>query len=111
MSHIRVEKQTELSESDLAEALKTPDLSADPGSPEQHRQAQRGQPGHLSILAKADNRIVLTIRDNGQGFDPGEVVKGLGLSTMKERTELSGGEYCLESAPGKGNGPVCLLAP
>jgi signal transduction histidine kinase len=44
----------------------------------------------------------MTIQDNGQGFDPDTSRKGLGLSTMKERAQLSGGSFDLESAIGKG---------
>jgi signal transduction histidine kinase len=44
----------------------------------------------------------LGIRDNGQGFDVGNVQKGLGLESMRERVEISGGSYQMESAVGKG---------
>ncbi len=99
--HIRVEKQTELSESDLPEALKTPIFRL---TQEALNNIAKHSGANVVVfqLGKARNRIVLTIRDNGRGFDPDGVARGLGLSTMKERTELSGGEYCLESAPGKG---------
>jgi PAS domain S-box-containing protein len=99
--HIRVARQTELSESDLTEALKTPIFRL---TQEALNNIAKHSGASLVIfqLGKAQNRIVLTIRDNGRGFDLDETVKGLGLSTMKERTELSGGEYRLESAPGKG---------
>jgi len=99
--HIRVEKQAELSESDLAEALKTPIFRLTQEALNNIAKHSGASLVRLQ-LGKARNRIVLTIRDNGRGFDPVGVVKGLGLTTMKERTELSGGEYCLESAPGKG---------
>jgi signal transduction histidine kinase len=52
------------------------------------------------------NGIALTLQDNGQGFDPEEVRtryrKGMGLSSMKERAELSGGTFSVQSAQGKG---------
>jgi signal transduction histidine kinase len=53
-------------------------------------------------LRKEDNKVLLTIQDNGHGFDPNTVRKGLGLSTMRERAQLSGGSFGLESAIGKG---------
>jgi PAS domain S-box-containing protein len=100
-SHIRVEKQTVVSESDLAEVLKTPIFRLTQEA--LNNIAKHSGADRVALtLTKANNRIVLTIRDNGRGFDPDTVVKGLGLSTMKERTELSGGDYGLESAPGKG---------
>jgi signal transduction histidine kinase len=53
-------------------------------------------------LMEEDGKIKLTIQDNGNGFDPNTVRKGMGLSTMRERAELSGGSFELESAVGKG---------
>lgn len=99
--HIRVEKQTELSETDLAEGLKTPIFRLTQEA--LNNIAKHSGAGLVHIqLGKTRNQIVLTIRDNGRGFDPDGVAKGLGLTTMKERTELSGGAYCLESVPGEG---------
>ena len=58
-------------------------------------------------LSVGNPRAVLTISDDGAGFDPGalgqsEKRPGLGLLTMRERVELAGGKFKLESAPGKG---------
>jgi PAS domain S-box-containing protein len=59
-------------------------------------------------LQKVDDVIELCIRDNGAGFDPESLSlreiskKGLGLSSMKERVEFSGGSFSIESALGKG---------
>jgi len=44
----------------------------------------------------------LRIQDNGQGFDMQKVEKGLGLESMRERVELSGGEFQVESISGQG---------
>jgi len=59
-------------------------------------------------LLKMDGRINLMVEDNGQGFDLEKVVssenttRGLGLTNMRERIELSGGSFEIESAKGKG---------
>lgn len=59
-------------------------------------------------LRKVDSRMELVIEDNGVGFDPDfslspqTPVKGLGLNSMRERTELSGGIFTIESIIGKG---------
>ena len=59
-------------------------------------------------LQKVDSTIELGIRDNGEGFDLESLSsrdsskKGLGLSSMKERVEFSGGSFSIESAKGKG---------
>jgi two-component system NarL family sensor kinase len=56
---------------------------------------------HLS-LQKEGERILLTIQDNGQGFDPQAVRKGMGLSSIRERAELSGGVFEVQSGIGEG---------
>jgi signal transduction histidine kinase len=100
-SHIKAEKQIEISEDELAEALKTPIFRL--AQEALNNVAKHSGASRVTLrLAQVDSRIVLDIRDNGRGFDLREVVKGLGLATMKERTEFSGGDYRLESAPGKG---------
>jgi signal transduction histidine kinase len=50
----------------------------------------------------------LAIEDNGQGFDVEYVRseknadRGVGLTSMKERAELSGGSFSIESKKGAG---------
>ena len=62
---------------------------------------------HLS-LRKMDGRIQLILEDNGQGFDLKKVLglegmkRGLGLTSMRERVELSRGFFAIESAEGRG---------
>lgn len=59
-------------------------------------------------LQKKNERIELTIQDNGKGFDVGEVLKKegqretLGLSSLKERVKLSGGALRIKSVMDKG---------
>ncbi len=59
-------------------------------------------------LRKVDATIELSIRDNGKGFDQEtlsseeSLKKGLGLSSMRERTEFSEGTFSIESAKGCG---------
>jgi len=67
-----------------------------------------GADSMLLSLKKTDSRIEMVINDNGVGFDLDPITtldhthKGLGLSSMKERTELSGGSYSIESIKGSG---------
>jgi len=62
----------------------------------------------LLSLRKTDQAIELVIQDNGQGFNlsrvrsPGGATLGLGLESMRERTELSGGSFKIEPIEGKG---------
>ncbi len=59
-------------------------------------------------IAKLDNTIQLSIEDHGIGFDLGSIYanrksgKGFGLMSMRERTELSGGIFVIESGIGEG---------
>jgi signal transduction histidine kinase len=59
-------------------------------------------------LEKAGNTITLIVEDNGKGFDLHSVIskvdhkKGLGLTSMKERTELCGGRFSITSTIGEG---------
>jgi PAS domain S-box-containing protein len=59
-------------------------------------------------LRKVHNKMELFVQDNGRGFSVqqrlslGDSKRGLGLTSMKERTELSGGSFAVESAEGKG---------
>jgi len=50
------------------------------------------------------NHINLTVKDSGLGFDPHEAMRagGLGLTSMKERLTLIGGQLSIHSAPGRG---------
>ncbi len=57
-------------------------------------------------LESSDGRIRLEIEDNGRGFDPaalaGKGKTGLGLVSMRERTEFSGGKMTIDSREGRG---------
>jgi PAS domain S-box-containing protein len=58
-------------------------------------------------LANEGQRVVLTITDDGVGFDEGGLLRsgkprGLGLVTMRECAELAGGSFHVESGPGRG---------
>jgi signal transduction histidine kinase len=60
-------------------------------------------------LAKEGCALKLRVEDNGIGFNPTEVLaednskRGIGLASMKQRTEATGGSSDLKSVPGKGS--------
>ena len=51
---------------------------------------------------KTADVILLSIEDDGTGFDPAQPTKGTGLLGMRERTIAAGGEFDLVSKPGQG---------
>jgi PAS domain S-box-containing protein len=55
-------------------------------------------------LQYKDRKIVLTVQDDGKGFDKKKTAdkRTLGILGMKERTLMMGGEYEITSTPGKG---------
>ena len=64
---------------------------------------------HIRVnLIEDNNVLLLSVEDNGRGFRTGEKGKyfslsgGFGLISMKERAKQSGGDYCINSAPGQG---------
>jgi PAS domain S-box-containing protein len=60
---------------------------------------------HVNVFVSFDNdKIVLEVADNGQGFDPLFLKnqKSLGVFGMKERIESFGGKFEIESFEGKG---------
>jgi signal transduction histidine kinase len=66
----------------------------------------RGGPGTL----------VLTVEDDGRGFDPASTVPGAGLANIRDRVESVGGTLHRESTPGHGTRvravlPATLLVP
>ena len=48
-------------------------------------------------------KLTLTIADNGVGFDPQKVKKGLGLRGIAERSRMVGGTLSIESSQGAGS--------
>ena len=48
------------------------------------------------------NELVMTIRDNGRGFDPSKAGDGNGLRNMTKRVREAGGDFKVESRPGEG---------
>ena len=67
-------------------------------------------------LQNGGDTLAFTIEDDGKGFDPTALTGrhgakgGLGLQSMKERAEVSGGSYAVTSAVGQGT-KVCVWWP
>jgi signal transduction histidine kinase len=106
-SGIRVEQETTIEESEIPHPLKIVIYRI-------FQEAMNNIAKHSKAnlvrlcLRKADGRMELILQDNGQGFNLEKALfqesseKGFGLLSMKERTELSGGSFTIESTEGKG---------
>lgn len=53
-------------------------------------------------VTRSDDHIVMTIRDDGKGFNPHAKQKGIGLNNMQKRAELLQGIFNLRTAIGHG---------
>jgi PAS domain S-box-containing protein len=106
-SHIQVTSDFQIQEHDVPESLKILIFRILQEALNNVAKHSRADTVHLS-LKKNNRKIVLTIEDNGTGFDLSEVPpansheRGLGLQSMRERTELFGGSLDIRSQRGKG---------
>lgn len=67
--------------------------------------ARHARASHVFVRLSSDDRaqqLELEIRDNGQGFDLSHATYGSGISSIRERVELLGGQFVLDSRPGEG---------
>ena len=76
------------------------------------RRHARTTKAHLN-LTRQDGKVRLGVRDEGRGFDPSEAPgdgggpgERVGLSSMRERVGLLGGELKIMSEPGTGTSLV-----
>jgi len=53
-------------------------------------------------VRRSRSRCVLSVRDDGCGFDPSASSSGFGLISMRERAEAVGGTFALASGPARG---------
>jgi PAS domain S-box-containing protein len=100
-SQISVEKEIHIEEKDVPDPLKTAIFRVMQEAMNNISKHSRATLIQLS-LGKRGDKIELMIRDNGMGFDLETSKRGLGLASMRERTELSGGFLTIESILGKG---------
>jgi PAS domain S-box-containing protein len=105
-SNIRIEAMININENDVPDHLKTVIYRICQeafNNIAKHSKAKVVTPS----LRKTD-QIELVIKDDGQGFNleeklsPENHTKGLGLTSMRERAELTGGSFAIESIHGSG---------
>jgi signal transduction histidine kinase len=108
-SHLRIENQIDITEDNVPVSLKTVIYRVLQEALNNIAKHSKADLIHL-FLKKTESRIELMIQDNGQGFNQdkdlskGRFGKGFGLTSMRERAELSGGSFKIKS--GKGAGTV-----
>ena len=106
-SNIRIEKEIGLQENEVSAPLKTAIYRLTQEAFNNIAKHSKADLIHLS-LQTMEGRIELIIKDNGIGFGSEEILssekpkKGLGLTSMRERAELSGGTFAIETTPGAG---------
>jgi two-component system NarL family sensor kinase len=70
------------------------------GNIEMHAHAR-----HIKISLRQNKGILLRVEDDGVGFDAETVMhqrrEGLGLTNLRERIEMFGGTFAVQSSPGK----------
>lgn len=72
-----------------------------------HNSLRHAGASHIDLmLMRQPNRLLLTISDDGVGFDPALARRagqpGLGLKNIESRLNLIGGRVIFDAAPGKG---------
>ncbi len=106
-TEIKVELEQTLEEGDIPDSLKTVIYRVTQEGMNNIAKHSKADLVHLS-LRKMEEGIELVLEDNGQGFDLGKMLgsestkRGLGLTSMRERTQFSGGSFAIESVEGKG---------
>ncbi len=104
---IGVEKQIDITEREVPDVLKTIIFRILQEAMNNIAKHSRADKVHL-CLGKTDSTVELIIRDNGVGFAAGKLgsIKasdnGFGITSMKERAELSGGRFEIKSNSGDG---------
>ena len=72
--------------------------------------ARHASAGHVSVaLARVDSLLMLTIEDDGRGFDSETPSAGTGLSGLRARVRPLGGHLLVESTAGKGTSVTVAL--
>lgn len=68
-----------------------------------HNVARHARATRVDVRLRClSEQVMLTVRDNGVGFDPQQARRGLGMANMQERMMAVGGQVSVEGRPGRG---------
>lgn len=56
----------------------------------------------LVQLTRTENEMALLVEDNGKGYDPQAIVKGMGTDNLSQRVQFIHGEISVQAVPGQG---------
>jgi signal transduction histidine kinase len=75
--------------------------------------ARHAQARHVQVKARQNSQqFQLSIHDDGRGFDPAAAAAaGYGLSNMRDRARLLGGNLHIQSEPNQGTTVMLTFAP
>jgi PAS domain S-box-containing protein len=104
---IRVTQEVAIDESDLSDAMKIVIYRILQES--MNNAAKHGNPGHIHFsLTRQDSAVRMVVKDDGCGFEPhsrlfaSDPLSGHGIQGMRERAEICGGRFEIESSQGDG---------
>lgn len=99
--HIRISKESNLEEAEIPDSLKTVIFRVLQEAMNNIAKHSRADLIRLE-LKREERNLTFSVQDNGVGFDPRTSPRGLGLASMKERVEISGGKFLVHSSRGQG---------
>ncbi len=106
-AQVRMENEIDVAEEDIPDLLKVVIFRVLQEATSNMAKHSRGDRIDITLVKRA-GRIHFSIADNGVGFDPQTKLspqnpsRGLGLNSMRERVENSGGKFFLQAEPGRG---------
>ena len=111
---LRIELMHDIGESDIPSMLKVAIFRIAQEAVNNCARHGRANCVRISLINNSGTQIELTVEDDGRGFDLAETgatnrnpAGGMGLVSMRERAEFSGGTFSIKSEMGRG---TCIRA-
>jgi len=110
---LKITRHVEMNEEDVSDELKTAVYRILQEALNNIVKHSRATQTEIQLSQSADG-VLLSIRDNGTGFTLARSTKeateetGMGLASMRDRTEIFSGQFELRSRPGQGTAIRCF---